>query len=221
MNFIVRWFKSDDENGLTDSFKTKLSKYSTKYTMENKPMNMGFGNGQFMYPYQQGFNMMNKPMGGMMGSNGMNMMQGNMSNMQMNNMMGGNSMNMMQGGMNGMSPINNMNGMSNMNTPMNMNNQMGNPMNSPMNMNMNHQGNSPINMNQQGGNINQSVNINSQMNNYNLMKSSGSGFNIETEDKKQNQMLNGKYTCRYEIQIENDKEFQVARRLIGAKVRYL
>jgi len=27
----------------------------------------------------------------------------------------------------------------------------------------------------------------------------------------------GKYTCRFEIQIENDKEFQVARRLIGAK----
>ena len=28
---------------------------------------------------------------------------------------------------------------------------------------------------------------------------------------------NGKYTCRFEIQIENDKEFQVARRLIGPK----
>eukprot|EP00826_Nyctotherus_ovalis_P002763 TRINITY_DN10556_c0_g1_i3.p1 TRINITY_DN10556_c0_g1~~TRINITY_DN10556_c0_g1_i3.p1 ORF type:complete len:361 (+),score=78.53 TRINITY_DN10556_c0_g1_i3:15-1097(+) len=28
---------------------------------------------------------------------------------------------------------------------------------------------------------------------------------------------NGKYTCRFEIQIANDKEFQVARRLIGPK----
>ena len=27
-----------------------------------------------------------------------------------------------------------------------------------------------------------------------------------------------KYICNFEIQIENDKEFQVARRLIGAKV---
>lgn len=32
--------------------------------------------------------------------------------------------------------------------------------------------------------------------------------------------MNGKYTCRFEIQIENDKEFQVARRLIGAKVSF-
>jgi len=27
-----------------------------------------------------------------------------------------------------------------------------------------------------------------------------------------------KYTCRFDIQIENDKEFQVARKLIGPKV---
>jgi hypothetical protein len=31
-------------------------------------------------------------------------------------------------------------------------------------------------------------------------------------------LLNGKYTCKFEIQIENENEFQVARRLIGAKV---
>jgi hypothetical protein len=166
---------------------------------------MGFNNGQFMYPYQQGFNMMSKninPMGNMMGGgNGMNMMQGNMNgmgNMQMNGMMN-NNMNMMQGNLNGMSPINSMNGMSNMNTP------LGNSMNSPMtnmNQNMNQSGMSPLN---------------SGMNNNVYMKSQSSGFNIETEEKKGNQMLNGKYTCRYEIQIENDKEFQVARRLIGAK----
>ena len=28
---------------------------------------------------------------------------------------------------------------------------------------------------------------------------------------------NNKYTCRFDIQIDNEKEFQVARRLIGAK----
>jgi len=27
-----------------------------------------------------------------------------------------------------------------------------------------------------------------------------------------------KFTCRYEIQIENDKDFQVARKIIGSKV---
>jgi len=30
-------------------------------------------------------------------------------------------------------------------------------------------------------------------------------------------LQNGKYTCKFEVQIENDNEFQVARRLIGAK----
>ena len=29
-----------------------------------------------------------------------------------------------------------------------------------------------------------------------------------------------KFTCRYEIQIENDKDFQVARKIIGSKVFY-
>jgi hypothetical protein len=46
-------------------------------------------------------------------------------------------------------------------------------------------------------------------------------FNFD-EEGKQNQdkfLTNGKYTCKFEIQIENDNEFQVARRLIGAKVR--
>jgi hypothetical protein len=33
-------------------------------------------------------------------------------------------------------------------------------------------------------------------------------------------LVNGKYTCRFNIQIENDSEFQVARRLIGAKVKF-
>ena len=33
-------------------------------------------------------------------------------------------------------------------------------------------------------------------------------------------LFNGKYTCKFEIQIENDNEFQVARRLIGAKVKF-
>jgi len=28
---------------------------------------------------------------------------------------------------------------------------------------------------------------------------------------------NSKFTCRFDIQIENDREFQVARKLIGAK----
>jgi hypothetical protein len=43
----------------------------------------------------------------------------------------------------------------------------------------------------------------------------GKSYAISASDKC---LVNGKYTCKFEIQIENDNEFQVARRLIGAKV---
>jgi hypothetical protein len=59
--------------------------------------------------------------------------------------------------------------------------------------------------------------------------STSNNFNDDRDERKSNTSSingmipnnmsnNGKYTCRFEIQIENDKEFQVARRLIGAKV---
>jgi hypothetical protein len=37
------------------------------------------------------------------------------------------------------------------------------------------------------------------------------------ELKRNGSSNNSKFTCRYEIQIDNDKEFQVARRIIGSK----
>ncbi len=49
----------------------------------------------------------------------------------------------------------------------------------------------------------------------------GNGSNFEEDTKTysgEKFLQNGKYTCKFEIQIENDNEFQVARRLIGAKV---
>lgn len=47
-------------------------------------------------------------------------------------------------------------------------------------------------------------------------------YNPQLQNKKaeDNSNINGKFTCRFEIQIENDKDFQVARRLIGSKVNY-
>ena len=48
-------------------------------------------------------------------------------------------------------------------------------------------------------------------------------YNFDEEGKSHTQdkfLANGKYTCKFEIQIENDNEFQVARRLIGAKVHF-
>jgi hypothetical protein len=75
-------------------------------------------------------------------------------------------------------------------------------------------------------------NSSSYSNNVQRKSSSNSGTSSNTmensnpnlqnyDDKKGVQSsggnVNGKYTCRFEMQIENDKDFQVARRLIGAK----
>jgi hypothetical protein len=65
------------------------------------------------------------------------------------------------------------------------------------------------------GNKNNNI-MNNMINNNKNVKS-----NNETneEDKGNNTGISsGKYTCRFEMQIDNDKEFQVARRLIGSKV---
>lgn len=67
-------------------------------------------------------------------------------------------------------------------------------------------------MQYKGGLSNNNNNTSPQLNN---------GYNSQPQNKKmeeQSSNQNGKFTCRFEIQIENDKDFQVARRLIGSKV---
>ncbi|EGR29646.1 RRM domain and KH domain protein [Ichthyophthirius multifiliis] len=39
----------------------------------------------------------------------------------------------------------------------------------------------------------------------------------KAKESQENQGNNLKYTCRYEIQIQNDKDFQIARKIIGSK----
>jgi hypothetical protein len=66
--------------------------------------------------------------------------------------------------------------------------------------------------------------LNSVINSSNLPQSNTfnignyQSYNEEVKSASDKCLLNGKYTCKFEIQIENDNEFQVARRLIGAKV---
>lgn len=55
-----------------------------------------------------------------------------------------------------------------------------------------------------------------QSNSYN--NSNYQGYDEDVKSASDKCLINGKYTCKFEIQIENDNEFQVARRLIGAKV---
>ena len=85
--------------------------------------------------------------------------------------------------------INNMN-MINYNPPMNIQNfYMNNMIPNPQNI--------------MNNNFNQNINMNN--NNY---------INNHQNNEEKNY---GKYTCKYEILIPNDKEFQIARRLIGSK----
>jgi hypothetical protein len=69
-------------------------------------------------------------------------------------------------------------------------------------------------------------NVNIPLNKINHTNSSFNSFSKKTPmnnyiEEKKTQIQHGKFTCRFEIQIENDKEFQVARKLIGAKVSFI
>ena len=69
--------------------------------------------------------------------------------------------------------------------------------------------NIPLFMNPNLGNINNLMSMQINNNQYNQNKNQ---LNQNNEEKNY-----GKYTCKYEILIPNDKDFQVARRLIGSK----
>lgn len=50
------------------------------------------------------------------------------------------------------------------------------------------------------------------------LKHSNSYNKSQSRGSMSSQTVSSKFTCRYDIQIENDKEFQVAKRIIGPKV---
>ena len=105
-------------------------------------------------------------------------------------------------------PMNNINNLNNI--PQNVQN-----MNSIQNfvdiqnMMMSQPINMPLFMNQNLGGMNNIMGM--QMNNH-QQNQNQKQFNPNYEEKNY-----GKYTCKYEILIPNDKDFQVARRLIGSK----
>ena len=67
----------------------------------------------------------------------------------------------------------------------------------------------------QWNNMNNIQNNGRQITNFNSGNTT-SKFNTQIEEET-TKGQSGKYTCRYELLIENDKDFQVARKLIGAK----
>ena len=95
--------------------------------------------------------------------------------------------------------INNINLQNNMNK--NFNNNVPNQL---INQNIQQLNNQHFNQNFLQKNLNQNINNNDNDNN---------NSNNNNNDEKNF----GKYTCKYQILIANDKEFQIARRLIGSK----
>lgn len=153
--------------------------------------------------------------------------ENNMKNLANLSIMHNNSNNFQYYPQNWGNQINSINQMNNMGKNNNMINdpQIGYNMNTGNNLNMNikNKNNVPQFNNIGNNNLLNNLNINNQnnFNNLNLLnqrKNSTNSNAAENDDRKNQQQQNGKFTCRFELQIENDKEFQVARRLIGAKV---
>lgn len=142
----------------------------------------------------------------------MNNLMYNNSSYNLGNQYGGNNYNMNNNNSNQNynQYQNNMGNMNNMNNMGNMNN-MNMTMNSNMNMGMNNNMNMSSNVNQQSyfNNYNQNT-INSNQN-----QSSFKNSKNQVDNDFNNNL--GKFTCKYEIMMENDKDFQIARKLIGAK----
>ena len=83
---------------------------------------------------------------------------------------------------------------------------------------MNNQNNNGINNNIIINKNNQELNINSinDINNYKYIQKSNNlnSYIYQNLDEEKNY---GRYTCKYQILIPNDKDFQIARRIIGSK----
>lgn len=141
----------------------------------------------------------------------------NINNLNINNMSNNiNSMNLNLSNQNSSNSINSLNyNNAYINSQGDFNNNINNQNLNNMNISQNVNNINMSNMNNMN-NINYSnINNSSHLNAINnVRKNSGVSNNSNEENK-----AGGKFTCRFELQIENCKEFQVARRLIGAKVK--
>ena len=203
-DFNVRWFNLNEDSDLIPeevrnkyeqiSKKNEINLNNTLTLLLNNNMNNNImRNGNIIIKNMNlpngNYNIQNQYIQQNMVNNINNM---NINNMSINNMNINNiNMNNMNNMMNNMN-INGMNNMINYNNSMNIQNLYMNGMIQNQNM---------IN-----NNYEQNVNIN----NNNLYMNNINQSNIEEKN-------NGKFTCKYEILIPNDKDFQIARRLIGSK----
>lgn len=226
--FRVRWFTPDDESLLTDvELITRITKYIERYYEKSSSGISSIGS---PHSFLSG------------GINPINSINLSMNNLNLNANLGTN-LNCMGMGMSPTIPSNVPNVTSSMmnNYPPHMMHMM-NMQNMSMNQNYQNpntqypyylfgqqQNMMRQNMNQMSMGSNQMTNtstginssgtpMNSTQNSTKRKASSMSNNNLDEDRSKLSGNNTGKYTCRFEIQIENDKDFQVARRLIGAKV---
>ena len=205
-NFSVRWFDYEkDMNNLPPEMEKTFETFHNRNTCNIKDNS----NQKIMNLMNTNKNRINNPNN----NNNINNINSNQNSqnpiningnqnsnnifMPPNMMMQYNQMKMNQG-----MPMNNINNLpQNIHSLQNFGGIQNIMMPNPMNM--------PLFMNQNLGGMNNLMGI--QMNNHQYNQSQKQ-FNQNIEEKNY-----GKYTCKYEILIPNDKEFQVARRLIGSK----
>jgi len=214
-NFLIRWFiyEKDKQNLPTEMEKTFESihkrnlnniKDNNKHKMMNEMNNSNNNINNINNQKNNNQNQLNL-------NNNQNQNSNNMF-MPPNMMMKYNQMKVNQG-----MPMNNLNNINNMKNMNNMNNINNIPQNIQsiqnfggiQNIIISSQMNMPLFMNQNMNGMNNLMGM--QMNNHQFNPNQKQ-FNQNLEEKNY-----GKYTCKYEILIPNDKEFQVARRLIGSK----
>ena len=188
-DFRVRWFNlNEDYQLISEESQIKYEEISNKNSINLKQNNLNV----FFNNVNNNNLMKNINNQVIINNNSINNININQNQYINQNIMNMNNMNM---GMNIM----------NQNNTMNMQNMYFNGM---TNQNIN----GMINQNMNNNNIyNQNFNMNNN-NNLNNNKNYIMNNNPINEEKTY-----GKFTCKYEILIQNDKEFQIARRLIGSK----
>ncbi len=205
--------------GIKMNMNMNINNFNINATMNPNPItqnqNMaGLQNMQYLQLLQMAQMKMNKNLQNNNIPQGMGMMPNynfnpiNQMQLQQQNLM---NLNMLikQQNMNNMNNMNNMgerNNINNMNLVNNMNNNIKSNL---INPNIQQMNNPQFNPNLQN-NFNQNM-INNPNNNNN---NNNANNNINNNNDEKNF---GKYTCKYEILIANDKDFQIARRLIGSK----
>jgi hypothetical protein len=205
-NFLIRWFIYEkDKQNLPSEMENKFE------NIHKRNLNNIKDNGKHklmseMNNSNNSINSINNQKNNNQNQLNINTNQNQNSNnmfMSPNMMMKYNQMKVNQG-----MPMNNINNLNNMNNiPQNI--QSIQNFGGIQNIIISSQMNMPLFMNQNMNGMNNLMGM--QMNNHQFNPNQKQ-FNQNLEEKNY-----GKYTCKYEILIPNDKEFQVARRLIGSK----